>query len=305
MTSRPRHASPPLLFVIFWLGFTSVHAFFMLRGFWGSAALFFLVPFYLLFFGVGIYMALAWRRGVGLKQRFGTPTLGALPPVTAGQPLQFSVDFDKAGPQDTRLEGQLRWVEVGSKGQSGRVLAEALVQGVAAPGARGTVWQGRGVVPAQPSATGRIRLELVLQPAGSESGSAWRFELPLHDPSAAPRIEAKDIQRLEPALRWIMIGLAAGGSWQLYGLMARDNHELFALFFPAAFFLAAWILHDLRETLLAAVGTGGAGQAEMGARLKPFLARTQSRVQLLFALAVLAFFVEAFGLFGSGHLLGK
>lgn len=306
MTPRSRHAAPPLAFVVFWLAFTSVHAFFMLRGFRHSGALFVLVPFYLLFFGVGFYMAATWWRAAGLRRRFGTPTLPFPPPAAPGQLLQLSVDFDKAWPRDARLEGRLHWVAVGSKGQSGRVLAEAPLSGGAAPGPRGTAWQGAGTVPAAPATTERHRLELVLQPPDSPPGSAWRFELPLQvAATATPRIEAQDIRRLEPALRWIAVALVAGGSWQLYGLVGEGARDPFRLVFPAGFFLMAWLLNDLRETLLAAVGPGGASQAEMRERLRPFLQRCRARVQWFAALAVLAFFASAFDLLGPGGLPGR
>jgi len=57
-----------VFFSVFWLAFTTVHCFFMLSGSGFSSALFFLIPFYLIFFAVGIGMAYVALRSVFMEQ---------------------------------------------------------------------------------------------------------------------------------------------------------------------------------------------------------------------------------------------
>lgn len=298
MSRAVRHA-PPLVFALFWLGFTSVHAFFMLRGFRGSAALFFLVPFYALFFGVGVFMLRTWWRARGLQARFGEPTLQPLAPVVPGQSLQVGVAFDREWPRDAQLSGQLAWVEIQSRGGGGRTLAQTPVTGRAGPGPRGSLWQGVAVVPSRPAGRQRLRLELQLQAAGDKPGSGWRLELPLHVAPGSPEaLELTPAQRaqLDRVLGWVFTGLVAVGSWQLYQVLTGGRRALFALVFPGAFLLAAWLVHDLRPVLASALGAGAGSREAMAERLKPFAASARQRLQHFLTFAVAAFFADLFGL---------
>lgn len=297
MATRLRQAAPPLLFVIFWLGFTTVHAFFMLRGAWGSAAMFFLVPFYLIFFGVGGLMLASWWNVTALRRRFGNPTLLPLPPVVPGQMLALALEFDRVWPRDARLAGELRWREVDSDGDSMKVLAEAPVTGMANPGARGTTWQGRGIVPPRPASNGRLRLELTLQAEGRKAGSGWTLEVPVSETLAAPAavpMTPQQAQTVGRVLGWVALVLLAVGGWQLWRALAGGGRALFPLVFPAGFLLAAWVVNDLRESLPAALQ--GGDPAVVGARLAPVKDAIKRRVQVFFVLAVGAFVADLFGL---------
>lgn len=297
--SRPARNAPPLAFALFWLGFTSVHAFFMLRGFRGSGALFFLVPFYLVFFGVGILMLRSWWGARRLARRFGQPALQPLPPVVPGQALQVGVAFDQPWSREATLDGRLAWVEVLSKGSSGRTLAEVPVSGSTGPGPQGTLWQGRAVVPSRPAGPQRLRLELLLQPAGAPPGSGWRLELPLHvAPGSAEAMELTPAQRqqLDRVLGWIFIALVAVGSWQLYGVLTSGRRALFPLVLPGAALLGAWILNDLRPLLARTLGGGATSREAMAAALQPFAASVRQRLQYFLTFAVAAFLADALGL---------
>lgn len=298
MSRSTRHA-PPLVFALFWLGFTSVHAFFMLRGFWGSWAMLGLVPFYAVFFGVGILMLRMGWLARGLQARFGRPELQPLAPVRPGQSLQLGVAFDRDWSREAQLSGQLAWVEVTSRGASGRHLAEAPVTGSAGPGPRGSLWQGMAVVPPRPAGGQRLRLELLLQEAGEKPGSGWRLELPLQvTPGSAEALELSPVQRqqLDRVLGWIFMGLVAVGSWQLYDVLASGRRALFALVLPGAFLMAAWLLHDLRPVLASTLGAGASSREAIAARLQPFAVRARQRLQYFLTFAVGAFFADVFGL---------
>lgn len=299
MTPRLKQSSPPLLFAVFWLGFTTVHAFFMLRGFWGSGAMFFLVPFYCIFFGVGMLMLRSGWTVAVLRRRLGTPTLMPLPPVQPGQMLVFAVEFDREWPRDARLAGELRWREVDSDGDGRTVLAEAPVTGMANPGVRGTSWQGRGIVPPRPAGAGRLRLELTLQPEGRKAGSGWSLDVPV---TAAPDAPARPVQLTPQQARKVgrvMGGIAAvllavGGVW-LWRTLDRDPRALFPLVFPAGLLLTAWIVYDLRASVPVALGAGPDPEA-VRQRLQPLVAGIKRRVQVFFGVAVGAFVADLLGL---------
>jgi hypothetical protein len=290
--------TPPLFFVIFWNAFTAVHAWFMLRGLRDSSALFFQLPFYALFFGVGIYMARNWWQGALLRRQYGQPRLAAGAALQPGQPATLTVQFDRAWAREQRLEGRLCWVAVTAKGHSGQTLAESELRGSLVPAAQGSSWQGMGTVPVPPAGAERLRLELLLQPAGMRPGSAWRFAVPREVASSrlAQELTPAQLQQLDKVLRWTLTGLIAVASWQLYvQLRAGGTVVPFRLVFPAAFFLGGWIVHDLREALRSALGAGSVDKEQLTLKLKPFLQRTKTRVHVFLALAVLAFFAEAFG----------
>lgn len=69
--------------VIFWNVFTAVHSAFMLSAFWGSTAMFFLVPFYALFFTIGFWLARAWYRARQAPRHFPEPSVSEGPVATA------------------------------------------------------------------------------------------------------------------------------------------------------------------------------------------------------------------------------
>jgi hypothetical protein len=304
--ARAAHHAPPLPFVIFWNAFTAVHATFMLQGAWGTGAMFFVVPFYFLFFGVGFWMARAWWQGRRLRQQFGRPALEALPPVVPGHSLMLTVAFDRRWTPGAALTGQLRWVSVTAKGHSGDTLAETALSGHAVDGPQGTQWQASATVPPQPESATRIRLELVLQPPGTPSGNGWRFVLPLQAPAdLAQSLSAEQARQIDKVLGWGVMLLAAVGSWQLYSWIEHGSRALFPFGFAGGFFVAAWVLQDFRGALLAAVGPGSAGREQLAEKLGPFAARAKTRLSFFFALLVLAFFVDAFGLLNPGALPGR
>lgn len=300
MTTRPATAAPPLLFVLFWNAFTAAHCFFMLRGAWGSGAMFALVPFYALFFGVGLWMARQWWRGQSLRQRYGTPTLAALPPVIPGESLQLAVEFDRDWARSGTLAAAMRWVEVGAKGRSGKTLVEVPVHGGAGPGPRGTVWQGMGMVPLRPAATQPLRLELTLQPQGDAPGSGWRLALPVHDPLGAAgdalRVTPEQARQLDRVLGWIMIALVGVGSWQLFNALSAGQRALFPLVFPGFFLLAASVLYELRQALGKALAAGSASREDMAERMKPFATMVRRRFQGFFLFGVAALIIDMLGL---------
>lgn len=299
VTPRVATGAPPLLFVLFWNAFTAVHAFFMLRGAWGSSALYFLLPFYALFFGVGLWMARQWWRGRSLRQRFGAPMLAALPAVLPGQSLQLAVEFDRDWARSLSLEAQLRWVEVLAKGGSGKTLVEAPVQGGAGPGPRGTLWQGMGLVPPRPSSPLPLRLELTLQPQGETPGSGWRLPLPLHDPARAGgetlQLTPAQSRQLDRVLGWVMIALVGAGSWQLFAALTAGPRVLFPLVFPGVLLLGASVVYELRQVLSRTLAAGPSSREEMAERLKPFAATVRRRAQGFFVLSVLALLADMLG----------
>ncbi|MCC2636284.1 MAG: hypothetical protein K0Q68_3 [Moraxellaceae bacterium] len=298
--TRPAQSAPPLAFALFWNAFTAVHAYFMLRGFWGSWAMLFLVPFYALFFGVGFWMLRQWWGMRSLRRQFGAPALATLPPVVPGQSLQVAVEFDRAWERAAVLAGSYAWVEVMSKGGSGRTLAESPLQGGPAAGARGTTWQAQGLVPPRPEGTQAMRLEMLLQEQGGAPGSGWRFALPVSvadAAGAAPRqMTPAQVRQIERVLGWIMIPLLGVGTWQLYAHVQSGARTLFPLVFPGAFLLAAWVLHDLRGALTGLSGAGSMDPAQVKERLTPFVKGIRLRIQVFFTLAVAAFFADMFGL---------
>lgn len=298
--ARPAQSAPPLVFALFWNAFTAVHAFFMLRGFWGSWAMLFLVPFYALFFGVGFWMLRQWWRLQSLRRQFGVPVLAALPPVVPGQSLQVAVEFDRAWERSAVLEGSYAWVEVMSKGGSGHTLAELALHGGPVPGVRGTTWQALGRVPPRPEGAQAMRLELLLQAQGGTPGSGWRFALPLRETAvadAAPlQMTPAQARQIDRVLGWIIIPLLGVGTWQLYAHVQSGARTLFPLVFPSAFLLVAWVLHDLRGALAGLARSGDFDPAQLKVRLAPFVQGIRVRVQVFVTLAVAVFFADMFGL---------
>lgn len=303
MVSRPTRSAPPLAFVVFWNAFTAVHAFFMLRGLWGSWAMLVLVPFYGLFFGVGLWMIRAWLRAQALGQEFGRPTLQPLAPVAPGQQLRVGVEFDRDWTMTgLQLAAQLCWVEVLSKGGSGKVLAEASVGGSAVAGGHGTTWQGLAVVPARPAGAQPMRLELLLQPPDATPGSGWRFQLPLaaQQPALGDAIEftPETAAKADRVLGWVFLGLlVAGGALLLQGL--TSGHRAFLPLLPGAgLAFAAWVVSDLRSALATAAADGGgsATPEQMSPRLALLKADLLRRTQIFMALAAVAVVADFFGL---------
>lgn len=303
MLSRPTRSAPPLAFVVFWNAFTAVHAFFMLRGMWGSWAMLVLLPFYGLFFGVGIWMIRAWLRAQALGQEFGSPTLQPLAPVVPGQQLRLGVDFDRDWTMTgLQLSAQLCWVEVLSKGGSGKVLAAAAVGGSALAGARSTTWQGMAVVPVRPAGAQPMRLELLLQPADAAPGSGWRFQLPLaaQQPGLGEAIEftPEMAGKADRVLGWIFLGLlVAGGALLLQAL--TSGHRAFLPLLPGAgLAFAAWVVSDLRSALAAAAAEGGgsATPEQMAPRMALLKADLRRRARLFMALVAAAVVADFLGL---------
>lgn len=236
VTPRVATGAPPLLFVLFWNAFTAVHAF-MLRGAWGSSALLFLLPFYALFFGVGLWMARPWWRGRSLRQRFGAPTLAALPAVLPGQSLQLAVEFDRDWVRRGSLDAQLRWVEVLARGSSGKTLGGSAGAGQrrSRPARHPLAGHGPGAAAALESlapapgthaaAAGRgARQWLAPAVAAARSGARRRRD-------AATPAQSRQLDRV---LGWIMIALVGAGSWQLFAALTVGPRALFPLVFPAS-----------------------------------------------------------------------
>lgn len=306
VTPASRH-TPGLVFPLFWLGFTSVHAFFLVGGAlktagWGT--LLFLVPFYALFFGVGAWMLAQALRAVSLRRRYGNPALAALPPVVPGQALSLQVDFDRAWERQPPLAGEYRWVEVLPKGGSGKVLASAPLHGAQGPGPRGAQWSGMALLPPRPAGEGPRRLELVLQPQGLKAGQGWVFELPVTVAAATgagemPPVVVTPAQaaQVERVLRILMTVLLAAGSWLLYdALKGWPAVSPFGLVGPGALLLGALVVNDLRDTLRGLDLGVPLDKAREAERFKPFARRTRQRVQLFFTIAVALFFAEALDL---------
>lgn len=300
---RPTRTAPPLAFVVFWNAFTAVHAFFMLRGFWGSWALVFLVPFYLLFFGVGFWMIRAWLRAQSLGQAFGTPTLQPVAAVAPGQQLRVALDFDRDWTMtDLRLEATLHWVEVLSKGGSGKVLAEAAVGGSAHAGARGTVWQGVAVVPPRPAGAQPMRLELLVQPAASAPGSGWRFALPLAEQQPRPgdiiEFTPELAEKADRVLGWVFLALLVLGGVLLLQGLTSGRRAFLPLLPGAALAFGAWVVSDLRSALAAAAATGGgsATPEQMAPRMALLKADLRRRAQVFMLVAAGAVVADFLGL---------
>lgn len=302
MVSTPARPAPPLAFVVFWNAFTAVHAFFMLHGFWGSWAMLFLLPFYGLFFGVGIWMIRAWLRAQALGQEFGTPTLQALAPVAPGQQVRVGIEFNRDWTQSgQQLTAQLCWVEVLSKGGSGKVLAQALVGGSATAGARGTVWQGMAVVPPRPPGAQPMRLELLLQPLEAASGSGWRFQLPLaaQQPGLGEAIAftPEMADKADRVLGWVFLGLLVAGGVLLLQALTSGHRAFLPLLPGAGLAFGAWVVGDLRSALAAAAAEGGgsATPEQMSPRMALLKADLIRRAQIFMALAAAAMVADFLG----------
>lgn len=303
MTSpgRPTPSAPPLAFVVFWNAFTAVHAFFMLRGFWGSWAMLFLLPFYAIFFSIGLWMIRAWLRAQALGQAFGEPTLQPVGAVMPGQPLRVGLEFERDWTgEGLQLAGLLRWVEVLPKGGSGKTLATAPVGGSALPGARGTTWQGAGQVPPRPAGAQPMRLELLVYPAAGDPGSGWCFPLRLDEqlPGAGDLLELTPEQadRTDRVLGWVFLGLLVLAGGLLLDGLAGGRRAFLPMLPGAGAAFAAWIVHDLRAALAEAAAAGGGSTTadEMARRMALFKADMVRRSQVFLVLALGAVLADFF-----------
>lgn len=299
VTPRVATGAPPLLFVLFWNAFTAVHAF-MLRGAWGSSALLFLLPFYALFFGVGLWMARPWWRGRSLRQRFGAPTLAALPAVLPGQSLQLAVEFDRDWVRRGSLDAQLRWVEVLARGSSGKTLGGSAGAGQrrSRPARHPLAGHGPGAAAA---------LESLAPAPGTHAAAAGRGARQWLAPAvAAARSGAR--RRRDAAADAGAVATAGpragldhdcvGGGGQLAAVCGADRGATGAVpaGVPGVLLLGASVVYELRQVLSRTLAAGPSSRGEMAERLKPFAATVRRRAQGFFVLSVLALLADMLGL---------
>lgn len=306
--ARPIQTIPPLMFAIVWNVFTAVHAFFMLGAAWGTSTMFFLVPFYAVFFGVGIWMAYAWLRWQKMLRQFGTPQIRQLPSVIPGQTIQLALEFDRLWSRHATLIATLRWVAVDSDGDSIDTLAEQTLSGSALPGTSSTVWQGMAVVPHLLDNSQRSRLELHVQPQTGKPGQGWRFVLPVQEAAAiVQKMSPEQTQQADKVLKWVMVILLLMGAGLLVSALASRHFSLFRLLFPCGFFLGAYFCRGVRHSLstLATSPTGDAlaSHHPEAMRTQPFVKRTRSLVSVFGVLMFAAFAFDAFMPEAFGTLL--
>jgi ankyrin repeat protein len=253
-------------FAIFWLAFTSFHAYFMLGGALrsgGHGVLFFLIPFYALFFGVGFWMLRSWLRWRALKRRYGNATLLQAPDLALGEQAAFHLRFDRAWPADTLaahpLSGTLTWQRYDSDGDPTGAAHSIPIAVQATPMGDHTTVRASAVKPQTlpAEALASKHAELLLETA---PGQGWRFVVPF-----APKVSAFDhaqqpgatvlnasqVAKGQRILGSIALAAMVGAvAIAVYALMA-SHFSFFRLAFAVPLSYAGLIMWKLRSRIAA------------------------------------------------------
>jgi hypothetical protein len=117
--SEPIEKIGPLIFAVIWILFTTVHCFFMMRGFSGAWPLLVVLSlFYSVFFFVGFWLIRLHVQSWLLRLKFGRPALLMNGPLALGQTVQFELSGFKTSVTNDALALSLV-VEKGSKDSDG------------------------------------------------------------------------------------------------------------------------------------------------------------------------------------------
>lgn len=284
----PLSQPTPLLFALFWNGFTAVHAFFMMRAAWGSGAMFFLVPFYGIFFGAGYWMLKSRLNYLALQRRYGSPTLSDTVTTKPGDPVRLAVQFDRPWAADTRLDASLQWVVRNSKGSVMSTSAAQTIAGQVFAQAEGTCWQANAVIPAPTELSGEgAQLELHLYQPGLEK-QGWRWWLQMQEPHTELR-ELTPEQKTQ-ALRvmgWMSPVLLIAALALVVSALAAERLSPFRLFFAGGPLLGMYLLAQFRRKL-ATEPTGGRDNTPLNK------GKFQRLASAYFGLMFILFFADVF-----------